>query len=244
MKLFLYFTTGLLTLLAINGKKIKIQIESEDVLRIFDGVVNSETLRNFAQQLVQRGISKQNGVKNPYHPEDDLVNKYDAVVDKEPQSPLPPGKHSFVIDLKNPLRGEENIKREIDVSDQNQNSVIDEYAGPTKDPLDQENEQFLNGNEVPNDDILTEGELPVSLNNIEVKSKNDTLIEKDVTEKRIKVKKENKKTVDTKRIVLTRKDDNGNEKGLELLDDRYNYKPLQKRFVLKKSASTGGPPIL
>uniref|UniRef100_A0A2H1WW78 SFRICE_033507 n=1 Tax=Spodoptera frugiperda TaxID=7108 RepID=A0A2H1WW78_SPOFR len=238
-------TTGLLTCLAINGKKIKIQIESEDVLKIFDGVVNSETIKNFAQQLVHRGISQHSGLTNPYHPEDDLVNKYDSVSSNEEPSPLPPGKHPFVIDLKNPLRVLQNLKKEIDVTNQDQNSVVDNNAEPTNDPLDQENEQFLNGNQVSNDDVLTEIEPAVSsLNNIAVKSKNDTIIEKDVIKKRFKLKTEKKKKADAKKTILTRKDDSENEKGLELLDDRSNFKPIQTRFVLKKEESTAAPSIL
>ncbi|KAF9409580.1 hypothetical protein HW555_011112 [Spodoptera exigua] len=222
--------TGLLTLLAIDCKKIKIQIESDDLLKIFDGVINSETLTNFAQQLVQRGISKHRGVRNPYHPEDDLVNRFDTIVDKEQRSP---GKRPFLIDLTNPHRGIQNVKRETEVP--NHNVVVNKHTETTKDPLDQENELFLSGNEVANDDILTEIELPyIPLNDIEVKAKNDAIIEKDATIKQIN--KEIKNTSDTKQIILTRKDEHN--KGLEFIDDRSNFKPIQKRFALKKSEST------
>ncbi|CAH0674008.1 unnamed protein product [Spodoptera exigua] len=231
-----YFTTGLLTLLAIDCKKIKIQIESDDLLKIFDGVINSETLTNFAQQLVQRGISKHRGVRNPYHPEDDLVNRFDTIVDKEQRSP---GKRPFLIDLTNPHRGIQNVKRETEVP--NHNVVVNKHTETTKDPLDQENELFLSGNEVANDDILTEIELPyIPLNDIEVKAKNDAIIEKDATIKQIN--KEIKNTSDTKQIILTRKDEHN--KGLEFIDDRSNFKPIQKRFALKKSESTVSPFII
>lgn len=74
---------GLVCLVTTDSKGIKIQFEPDDILKILNGVINSQTVKNFASQIVQRGFSKSMGYNNPYHPEDDLVNTFDATVDKE-----------------------------------------------------------------------------------------------------------------------------------------------------------------
>lgn len=91
--------------------------------------MSAETVKKFATQLAQRELEKGIGYKNPYHPEDDLVNTFNDAVDKE--------KYNF----ENKLRQQSPTTTEKEI-----------------DPLDLENDKFMDGNEVLSEDVLTENE--------------------------------------------------------------------------------------
>lgn len=54
-----------------NGKDIKIQIDSDDVMKIVEGIMKSRTFRDVAAEMVERSNLKRGIYNNPYHPEDD-----------------------------------------------------------------------------------------------------------------------------------------------------------------------------
>ncbi|RVE53583.1 hypothetical protein evm_001724 [Chilo suppressalis] len=74
------FTVLIFTLLFINitnAKEIKIKIDSNDLLKIVGGFINSDNFINFADQIVQRTAMKYGTYNNPYHPEDNIVENFD-----------------------------------------------------------------------------------------------------------------------------------------------------------------------
>ncbi|CAD0200405.1 unnamed protein product [Chrysodeixis includens] len=93
--------------------------------------MSAETVKKFATQLAERGLEKGSGYNNPYHPEDDLVNIFHEVVDKEK------------------VNYENKMKR--------QRPPVTTEKEPV-DPLDVENDMFMDGNEVLSEDLLTENE--------------------------------------------------------------------------------------
>lgn len=125
----MFFVVGLVTLTLANAKDIKIQIDPDDILKIINGMMSAETVKKFATQLAQRELEHGTGYKNPYHPEDDLVNTFNDAVDKEKSI------------LGNKLRQQSSTTTEKEI-----------------DPLDLENDKFIDENEVLSEDLLTENE--------------------------------------------------------------------------------------
>ncbi|CAG9787203.1 unnamed protein product [Diatraea saccharalis] len=61
----------------INSKEIKIKIDSNDLLKIVSGLINSDNFKKLADQIVQRTAMKYGSYNNPYHPEDNIVDNLD-----------------------------------------------------------------------------------------------------------------------------------------------------------------------
>ncbi|XP_063827046.1 uncharacterized protein LOC135076524 [Ostrinia nubilalis] len=62
----------------LNASEIKIQIDTNDLLKLLSGFMSSELIRKFANQMVQRTAIKYGSYNNPYHPEDNIVNNMEA----------------------------------------------------------------------------------------------------------------------------------------------------------------------
>lgn len=58
----------------LHAKTIKLQIDSDDLLKILDGFMNSATVKKFTDQMMQRTAFKFGTYSNPYHPEDTVNN--------------------------------------------------------------------------------------------------------------------------------------------------------------------------
>uniref|UniRef100_A0A2A4JMU8 Uncharacterized protein n=1 Tax=Heliothis virescens TaxID=7102 RepID=A0A2A4JMU8_HELVI len=125
----------MLSILGSNGKKIKIVIDTDDILKIFQGALNSDTIKKFAHQLIERDVAKRSGYKNPFHPEDDLVNTFDTALYKP--------------------------KKVNKISKEIKDESVASIDGATID-IDKENDDFFLNNEVVSDDMLTENEIPVN----------------------------------------------------------------------------------
>ncbi|XP_047025631.1 uncharacterized protein LOC124634226 [Helicoverpa zea] len=134
MQIILSFVLGILSILGSNGKKMKIVIDTDDIMKLFEGVLSSNTIKNFAQQLIERDVARRSGYKNPYHPEDDLVNTFDTT------------------DL---------VKRKV--SNDLRTEKKDRTISTTQaDSLEKQNDDYFLNNEVLSDDVLTENEMPVN----------------------------------------------------------------------------------
>ncbi|PZC86136.1 hypothetical protein B5X24_HaOG213094 [Helicoverpa armigera] len=181
---------------------MKIEIDTDDIMKLFEGVLSSNTVKNFAQQLIERDVARRSGYKNPYHPEDDLVNTFDTV----DYTDL--GKRKASNDLRT-----EKKERTISTTQ--------------ADSLEKQNDDYFLNNEVLSDDMLTENEMPVNYtdpktNKTSINSKMFSTSKKQVT---------TRKPVNVIEFisnrVSNRTDGNQTRQG-----DRQNYKPRQTRFML------------
>lgn len=165
----------------------------------------SEVLQKFASQLVRRSSKNQKpkALENPYHPEDELFNSFNADVDKKSQYESSDSK--LVI---------------------------------TTDTLEKQNYQFLIGNDVASDDILTDAEDMKPINKIVEKHKAHKMASNLTTnstseyfKKKIDSAVHNNSKTSTEDVKIS-----GHMKILD--DDRAYFKPVQRRFVLKNSNNT------
>lgn len=83
----IYFNICLLVLIFQNteANKIKLQIETDDLMKLLNVIMKTEMFKGLAAEIIQRSATKKNGAyNNPYHPEDDTITNNNSE-DKEDQ---------------------------------------------------------------------------------------------------------------------------------------------------------------
>lgn len=74
---FLNIIISLLILHNTKAKKIKLEIETDDLIKLMDGIMKTEMFKNVANQIIQRSVKRNYGLYNPYHPEDKAISNED-----------------------------------------------------------------------------------------------------------------------------------------------------------------------
>lgn len=186
----------------IDGKTLKFKIDSDDVVKILNGLLNLDTFKNFATQIIQRNVGKHVGYSNPFHPEDDLVSTFNAAIVQE---------HKRLKQKKKPK------------------------TNTNMDSLDKENENFVDDH--LSDEAFSDKE---AIRMSEVKP-NITTILKQITKKPFQAVKTTKNPNQVKHVsnvlvngrIISRR--HGLPGELYHSDDRVNFKPIQKRFMMKNT---------
>ncbi|KAJ0177821.1 hypothetical protein K1T71_006694 [Dendrolimus kikuchii] len=173
-------------------KTVQINIDSEDLSKLFYELTNSDTFRRFST-LIQRSRTQPllSDFKNPYHPED-IITHIDVPVNNQ---------EYILRQIKSISRKKQGLNKTIE------NKQL-ERIGIDAD-LERENDIFISGKGYTSDDILLENEKETASTTAS-KSK-------------------------TKISSIARGNTHFTKQGDIQKSDKYDYKPLQRRYVLKRS---------
>lgn len=141
----LYYSTCSLLLICryIDANKIKLQIETDDLMKLMDGIMKTDLIKNFVAQIIPRSESKTGIYNNPYHPEDDFAN-HESTQEKNKQDESGNFKPY----------SERNSTYESKIEMENDNFILGQ------DEKYEENITSLNNFSVENDNMKTEIDLP------------------------------------------------------------------------------------
>lgn len=133
----------------INANSIKLQIETDDLIKVLNGIMKTVMFQNFAAQLNRRSQSNTIKYNNPYHPEDDtdIVDNTQEIYERDKQK-----SRNLKLDDTQIFLSESQIDTE------NKNYILSEYKT--------DEDMLLRSNNIPRtNQLITDADIEKELQN-------------------------------------------------------------------------------